>query len=141
MVFRGKYSFLSNFYPVKIEYEGIVYPSVEHAYQAAKVLDVNLRLLISRLNSPSRARQMGRSFQVRHNWDNIKLSIMENLLRIKFSLPYLRNRLIATKGIELIEENWWNDTFWGVSNGVGENNLGRILMKLRDEFINAKKKK
>lgn len=65
---------------------------------------------------------------------------MEELLRIKFSGidPFLTRALLETGDAELIEGNTWNDTFWGVCNGEGENNLGRLLMKVREELIKQK---
>lgn len=71
---------------------------------------------------------------LRPDWEYIRVDVMTELVRKKFSQEPLRSQLIATGDAELIEGNWWNDTFWGVCNGVGENNLGKILMKVRDEI-------
>jgi predicted NAD-dependent protein-ADP-ribosyltransferase YbiA (DUF1768 family) len=77
---------------------------------------------------------MGRSVKLRPDWESIKLDVMETAVRIKFTDPELAAKLIATGDEELIEGNWWNDTFWGVCNGVGENHLGKILMKVRADI-------
>lgn len=62
---------------------------------------------------------------------------MEEIVRAKFSEnETLKNMLLATGDAELKEGNTWNDTFWGIDQktGSGENHLGKILMKIRDEF-------
>ena len=60
---------------------------------------------------------------------------MEDICRAKFTQnEELKKKLIDTGDATLIEGNTWNDTFWGVCNGVGENNLGKILMKIREEL-------
>jgi len=65
---------------------------------------------------------------------------MEELLFIKFGgkEPLLTRALIATGDTELIEGNDWEDTFWGVCNGMGENNLGKLLMKVRQSLFEEK---
>jgi predicted NAD-dependent protein-ADP-ribosyltransferase YbiA (DUF1768 family) len=61
---------------------------------------------------------------------------MRDLIRIKFSKDPLKSRLLNTGDSELIEGNWWGDKFWGVDErtGVGKNNLGKILMEIREEL-------
>jgi predicted NAD-dependent protein-ADP-ribosyltransferase YbiA (DUF1768 family) len=59
---------------------------------------------------------------------------MEDLLRQKFQNPYLKNKLLATGNAEIEETNSWGDVFWGICKGVGENHLGKILMKIRSEL-------
>ena len=131
--FSGKYRFLSNFYLCEVLFEGIKYPSSEHAYMASKTTDTQLKKLISTISKPSDAKKFGRKIALRKNWDSIKLDYMENILRVKFSVPILRENLNSTKNRVLIEGNNWGDTFWGESPlGNGENNLGKILMKIRD---------
>lgn len=134
--FSGEYSFLSNFYPCRIEYDGIIYPSSEHAFQAAKTLSRGERRDIAALSTPGKAKRAGRHVTLRPNWDDIRVSVMEDILRIKFHDPVLRQKLLDTKNAILIEGNNWNDKFWGMvyyrpGNWHGENNLGRLLMKIR----------
>lgn len=131
MVFRGEYWFLSNFYPSEVEYEGISYPTVEHAYQAAKTPDIKQRASIAVAETPGKARKLGRKLDIYQNWDNMRVLVMRELLRKKFSDKELFRRLKAIEGY-IVEENWWGDTFWGVCNGKGENKLGRLLMDIRD---------
>lgn len=138
--FRFEYRWLSNFHLCEINYLGITYPSSEHAYQAAKFDDINIKMRFSSAINISckEAKRLGRKTGIIDNWDDIKLDIMEQILRIKFSIPELSIELINTYPHQLIEGNSWNDTFWGVCNGVGENNLGKILMKLREDLIRDK---
>lgn len=131
--FEDEFQFLSNFYECEVEFEGLKFPSVEAAYQAAKLLDINKRAKFQTM-TPSEAKRAGKASKIRPDWDNIRLSVMETLLRQKFSQPELKNALLMTQDFELIEGNWWKDTFWGVCNGVGENHLGKLLMKIRNQI-------
>jgi len=139
--FKGSYRFLSNFVPCSVYLEGVAYPSVEHAYQAAKATDPALRVPFESGTAPE-AKKRGSKLNIRPDWENIKLAVMESLLNQKFlqGTSY-RAMLDATKGSELIEGNWWHDNFWGecycgekeaCKNG-GKNHLGKLLMKIRDE--------
>lgn len=130
--FSGKYRFLSNFYPCTVELDGETYSSVEHAYQAAKTLDIKDRQIIRDTPQPNIVKKLGRYVTVRNNWEEIKLEIMSVLVWQKFSTnEELRTKLLETRDYELIEGNWWNDTYWGICKGVGQNNLGKILMAVR----------
>jgi len=129
--FQGEFRFLSNFWPCKIYFEGMWYDSVEHAYQAAKTLDMDERLRISFLETPGKAKRAGKELKIRPDWEEIKIPIMRELLIKKFSHRELMFRLKKTEG-ELIEGNNWGDTFWGVCKGQGQNILGKLLMEIRD---------
>lgn len=133
--FTGKYRWLSNFYPCDVLYGDDHYPSVEHAYQAAKTISVRERGRIRRLKSPGQAKRLGQTFDRPSDWDQVKVGIMRSLLRSKFRGLELRRKLIETGGEELIEGNSWGDTFWGVdqTTGLGDNHLGRLLMQVREE--------
>jgi len=132
--FFGKNRFLSNFYPAVIEYEGVKYPIVEHAYQAAKTKDWVLRGHISRMETPSQAKRAGATLNP-PDWHERSLQTMELLVRLKFTThTNLKYKLIATGLADLEETNEWQDMFWGVCNGVGSNHLGKILMKVRGEL-------
>lgn len=134
--FRGQYRFLSNFYPAKVLLDNIEYPTVEHAYQAAKTTDLILRQQIKEAPTPGKARKLGKSIEIKMSvpaWDCIRTSIMYKLLQQKFSDPKLHKMLLDTGDAELVEGNWWNDTFWGKYKGEGKNVLGVLLMLIRDE--------
>jgi hypothetical protein len=134
--FTGPYRFLSNFYPTPILDEGITYPSVEHAFQANKTWSRLDRKKIAAAKSPTDAKRMGRMVELRPDWEQRKLGVMGELLRIKFSDPKLKGLLLSTGRRPLIEGNWWNDRFWGVclKSNIGENHLGNLLMIIRAEL-------
>jgi ribA/ribD-fused uncharacterized protein len=131
--FRFEFGFLSNFYESSIWVGGERYPSVEHAYQAAKAGDESTKRLIREADSPAVAKRLGFSCQLPPDWDTRKVDIMRGLVREKFKNPLLRPLLLATGDAMLIEGNTWNDTTWGICRGKGQNWLGRILMQVRDE--------
>lgn len=135
-----KFRFLSNFYMCPVIYEGIRYPSSEHAYQAAKSLDMEVRQRIANLSTPGKAKKAGRQINIRQDWEAVKYDVMSEIVLEKFlQNPDIKQKLIDTGDEELIEGNTWGDQWWGVCNGVGENMLGKILMRvraiLRGEYI------
>lgn len=134
-LFRDEYFFLSNFYPVEIKLDGIVYPNAEAAFQAQKTLDVEERRKFSMLKNPVQAKRLGRKVKLRDDWEEVKLDIMTEVVSQKFlQHPHLIEMLLQTGDEELIEGNRWGDRFWGVCKGKGKNNLGKILMKIRDAY-------
>jgi ribA/ribD-fused uncharacterized protein len=132
--FFNEYRFLSNFHFCKIPYEGIVYPSSEHAYQAAKTLDPTKRQELADEPLLARVRELGNALDLRKDWEDVKVKVMKEICTIKFSQEPLRTMLLNTGNAELVEDNWWGDKFWGVCGGVGENNLGKILMDIRTKI-------
>lgn len=142
--FREENSYLSNFYPCEIEYEGIIYKSSEAAYQASKTFDKAARLYIAGCKSPKEAKKEGKKLQktklFRENFHDIKVGIMEEIVRIKFNThKELADKLVATGDAILIEGNFHRDNFWGVYQGRGYNHLGKILMKIRAEICQSRK--
>lgn len=138
--FDGPYRFLSNFFPLtpQILVDGIYYRTVEHAFQAQKTLNETERIWICNAVTPGMAKRIGRTVTLRSDWGEYRLPLMGRLLRQKFSDPVLRDALIETGDAELTEGNTWGDRFWGV-DGIGENHLGKLLMKLRDEYTSQTK--
>lgn len=138
--FREDYWFLSNFHPAQVVYEGDPYPTVEHAFQAAKTLDAAERLQVREAKTPGSARYRGKRVRLRPDWESVKIFILEDLVRQKFEDPDLRARLLATGTEELVEVNTWRDRFWGkcLDKRTGEltglSHLGRILMRLRERM-------
>lgn len=133
--FSGDFAFLSNFYYTGVVYEGIFYPSSEHAYQAAKSLNKEDRISVKKSGGPAQAKRRGKEIKMREDWDEVKYSVMEEILRIKFADPVLKEMLVSTEDYELVEGNYWHDYYWGVCGGIGENNLGKLLMKIRSELV------
>lgn len=130
--FVGNYSFLSNFSAARVELDGRVYLTVEHAYQAAKTDDPQERLLVERSGTAGRAKQAGRRVTLRPDWDQVKVAIMRGLLEQKFAPGRVHLEwLLATGDAELIEGNTWGDQYWGMCRGRGLNMLGRLLMDIR----------
>lgn len=134
--FKDSYFFLSNFYPAEVEFEGRKYKCAEGAYQAAKTTNLNARLPFEKLNGRE-AKAAGKRVILRRDWDTIKLGVMDKIVRSKFQHKDLQIKLLNTGSAELVEGNWWGDTFWGICNGRGSNHLGKILMKIRDELHTA----
>ncbi len=142
--FQGEYRFLSNFWPCCIDWEGLVYPSLEHAYAASKTDDASVKKMIRSCATPGEAKEYLADHDLKPSFSWTvpkKLLVMEKLLFIKFGgkEPLLTRALMATADAELIEGNTWDDTFWGVCNGTGENHLGKLLMKVRESLLEEKK--
>ena len=132
--FSGDYRFLSNFWPCSVVLDGILYPSVENAYQAAKTTDNILRRYFETCTA-GKAKRAGRELDVRSDWNEIKLSTMTDLVTQKFTKDISLSQMLRdTRPNELIEGNTWGDVYWGVCNGVGSNHLGKILMTIRDRI-------
>lgn len=133
--FKGEFRFLSNFWPAVVELDGLFYNSVEHAYQAAKTLDETQRQTIRESSKPGDAKKLGQKIIIRPDWEQVKLQVMESLVRQKFTNDLaLKDKLVSTGDEEIEETNTWGDVFWGVCQGVGTNHLGKILMKIRAEL-------
>ena len=135
-VFRHEYFFLSNFYPCAVTIDGITYSSSEAAFQAQKVTDDKVKHQFIGI-TPKQAKYLGKHVPLRDDWETVKLDIMYDIVKCKFTQnSYLRDMLLDTGDRNIIEMNNWNDTFWGVSSktGKGENHLGKILMKIREEL-------
>lgn len=148
--FEGRWRFLSNFYPCKIEHQGIEYPSVEHFYVAMKVNDEQLingryytpgdfREMVATIDGAGLVKKIGRQVKLRRDWETKKLEVMNWGVREKFKNNELKELLLSTEDQELIEGNWWKDTFWGVCDGKGKNHLGKILMEVRRELRGEKR--
>ncbi|MGD2065612.1 MAG: NADAR family protein [Candidatus Bathyarchaeota archaeon] len=136
--FSGENRFLSNFYKVKIVYHDQLFPTLENAYQAAKV-PTNLRFQFQ-CCTPGQSKRLSREIGIREDWDEIKVSVMQELLEQKFACgSYLARKLKRTGDVELIEGNTWGDTFWGVCDGKGKNMLGKLLMDIRQRLLEGDK--
>ncbi len=130
----GEYRYLSNFEVCDVMVDGDLYGSSEAAYMAQKSMNRVTRKLFQKSSgiTPLEARNLGQTIEVRHNWDKVKIIAMNNALQSKFHLNAELRKKLASTGDKYIEEtNHWNDTFWGVCDGVGENHLGHILMMIR----------
>lgn len=114
----------------------MVFPTLEHAYVAHKTDDQSVREEISKIETPGKAKRFGRKIELIDGWDGMKLDIMRRLVKQKFAEPELLNKLLATQGRDLIEGNLHGDTFFGQCPlGVGRNELGKILMSIRETYL------
>ncbi len=134
--FFGDYRFLSNFHMAPVWYEGILYPSTEHAYQAAKTLDESVRMEFLGLTC-GKAKNKGQEIGLRDNWDTIKYDVMFAVVFDKFFRHQDLKELLLSTGDKYLEEtNHWGDKYYGVCEGEGKNVLGKILMQVRDVIRN-----
>ena len=128
--FQGDYRWLSNFWPAQVRLDGVFYPSIEHAYQAAKTHPSQRAAF--RACTAGQAKRLGRTVQMRPDWEQVKVPTMRGLIEEKFSPgSELGARLISTGQRMLTEGNTWGDVFWGVCRGRGRNMLGHLLMERR----------
>lgn len=131
------YGEFSNFayYPIRLK--GKIWPTTEHYFQAQKSKENKLQEKIRRAKTPMLAARMGRNrkMKIRRDWESIKINVMYDALRAKFTQhDELREMLLSTGSSKLVEHTE-NDAFWGDGgNGKGKNWLGKLLMKLREEF-------
>ena len=133
--FTGYYRFLSNFYPCVVFHDNTFYCSAEHAYQAAKTLDIEEKLKIRRCVTASVAKKVARTINLRPDWEQVKFEIMKEIVTDKFQRnDFLKNMLLKTGDLPIAEVNNWGDTYWGVFGGVGSNHLGKILMEIRSQY-------
>jgi hypothetical protein len=142
--FEGKLAFLSNFTHVP---HGIhEYPTVEHFFVAMKTKDKVMRERVKVMLSPGRVKAFGRSLNIREDWMDIRLEVMEYALRLKFKAgTRLAQQLLDIGDMPLVEYNYWHDNYWGECTCAmcdeteqrGQNNLGKLLMKIRSELIAA----
>lgn len=133
--FEGEFAFLSNFFESPFQVGSVTFPTVEHYFQAMKADSMHDYLAIAAADTPGKAKRLGRKCTLRWDWEEVKMDVMRTGLRHKFADPELRKKLIATYPHRLEEGNWWGDRFWGVCQGQGENNLGKLLMELREELM------
>ncbi len=133
--FNGPYRFLSNFWPCVVYMDGKPYPSLEHAYQAAKTLDEDERAWVRVSSVAGLAKRRGQRVTMREDWARIKKRVMFKLVKDKFTRDEsLKTKLLETGNDLLVEDNTWGDTYWGKCDGKGKNHLGKILMRVRNQL-------
>ena len=139
--FNGKYAFLSNFTNSPISFNGKTWSTVEHIFQAAKTLDEDMCEEIRIASTPDKAKRIGRMVRLRPDWEEMKKEVMLKSIRLKFSQnSELKERLLRTEDVILLEGNTWHDNIWGdcscqkCQETEGRNLLGKILMQVRREL-------
>ena len=144
-------NWFSNFEPFDGEpftEDGITYPTPEHYYQAMKVSRDEpgfreQRQAIADARTPGESKYLGKRIKVRPDWEQIKLQVMERVLRYKFRPGTSWHKQLMATNDKIVEVNNWHDNIWGAcicdscKDLHHRNSLGILLMKLREEFRNA----
>lgn len=137
------YGAFSNLYKRSMAFEGVEYPTAEHAYQAGKARKEAVRDWILSAPSPSLVAMAAHglyTWDIVPGWSKLKFERMREVLRAKFTQhDDLRDLLVSTGDARLVEvgrtDNLVNRT-WGEVNGKGRNMLGILLMEVREEIRN-----
>jgi ribA/ribD-fused uncharacterized protein len=125
---------------------GLLVPTSEHAYQSVKFVDPDVQRVIASLETGIETKVVAHELEergeaIRPDWEVAKVGIMRAIVRQKFlSNADIAAKLLATGEEELVEGNTWGDHFWGVDpigSRNGLNQLGKILMSVRDELKSA----
>ena len=135
------YGALSNLYRRELVFEGEVFPTSEHAYQAGKARKPEVRQWLMAAPTPALLAMAAHGlyyWDIAPGWSTSKFDRMGAVLRAKFGQhPDLAELLISTGDARLVEsasvDNKVN-RLWGEVKGVGQNMLGIILMEVREEL-------
>lgn len=135
------YGAFSNLYRRDFEFEGVRYPTSEHAYQAGKPRKAAVRAWILAAPSPALLAMAAHGlyyWDIAPGWSRTKFDRMRRVLLAKFQQHAdLKELLLGTGGVRLVEtatvDNEVN-RLWGEVNGVGKNMLGTLLMEVRDHL-------
>ncbi|OGD67703.1 hypothetical protein A2442_03975 [Candidatus Campbellbacteria bacterium RIFOXYC2_FULL_35_25] len=137
LFYEKKFYCFSNFSSFAVEWKGSLWMTLEHAYQSAKFTDENIINEIKNARSSYDSKKIAQKYpdKVKNDWEDLKLSIMEEIIRAKLEQhPYIQEKLLQTEEREIIEDSH-KDAFWGWGpNKDGENHLGKLWMKLRSEI-------
>lgn len=137
LFYESEYYMFSNFASFAVKYNGLLWATSEHAYQAAKFEDKEVVDLIHKSLSSHDCKKIARVHKEKINpiWDSVKVSVMEDIIRTKISMhPYIREKILETGDREIIEDSP-KDSFWGRGPDFkGRNELGKVWMKMRSEL-------
>lgn len=136
--FRGDNRWLSNFELAPLTVNKWIFPSNENLYQAMKSRGENVEQTFTDFcaMTPGQSMRAGRKLQYRDDWESIKVMVMTHINWLKYGSYWdLYRKLMATNGTWLVEGNTWKDRFWGVTDGTGANNLGTVLMDIRESLL------
>ena len=134
------YGCFSNFSPHSIQLGGKVWLTSEHYYQSQKFVGTRDQPLCQKIYnapSPEMAAAIGRNpiHSVRPDWDAVKTLIMYRAVLTKFVAYCDLTEILLSTGEQMIIENSPTDVYWGCgSDGCGQNHLGKILMRIRQEI-------
>lgn len=135
------YGAFSNLYRREVEFEGVLYQTSEHAYQAGKARKPEVRRWLMQAPSPALLAMAAHGlyyWDVAPGWSKAKFDRMRGVLRAKFTQHEdLRVLLLSTGKARLVESATVDNEvnrLWGEVNGVGKNMLGVLLMELRERL-------
>jgi N-glycosidase YbiA len=137
---EGPYGCFSNFSPHSICINGQDWQTVEHYYQAQKFVgsvDERLIATIRSVPTPQAAAAIGRhpSHCLRSDWEQVKIAIMHEAVKIKFITHADIQTILLATGERPIVEDSPTDYYWGCGcDKTGQNHLGKILMSVRSEI-------
>ena len=135
---NSDHRFLSNMVDCVVQYDGVTYRSVEHAYQAQKSHEDLWKEYCQRQDVNShQVKRKSHRIDIRDDWEEVKLQIMADLLLQKFKQQPFYSKLLDLQHEYIQEGNYWGDTFWGVceKTGEGRNVLGKLIMNIRNAFL------
>lgn len=138
--FIDVFAWMSNMSQHLVNYDGYVYQTSEHAYMCQKTLSENEREKLRDCNTPEAAKKLGRSVTLRSDWEEVKATIMQEIVEAKVRTnPVLKDKLLATGYNKIYELTWWHDRTWGICSCethqfMGQNLLGHIWEKTRDKI-------
>lgn len=138
--FQKETRWLSNFAPVRIVLDGLVFSSVEHAYMSAKSDDKDWKdFCADRNNKAGQIKRKSKGIKLVENWETKKVTVMAECVKQKFNQEPYREKLIDTGNEHIQEGNMWGDKFWGVClrTNKGDNRLGKLIMSVRSELIKS----
>jgi ribA/ribD-fused uncharacterized protein len=130
---------LDNFSSFQVDWRERRWPTSEHAYQASHFFETapDLAEEIYHARSAHDAYKLAKANAHRspENWDEIKISVMEEILTNKLlQNDYVRQKLLLTGDVDIVEDST-KDRFWGWGpNRDGRNELGQIWMRMREKL-------
>ena len=139
----GEFGCFSNFSPHPVELKGKTWPTSEHYFQAQKFAGTPDEEEVRQAKSPRIAARMGRSRQrpLRKDWEAVKDSIMHEAVLAKFTQHADLREILLGTGDAQIAEHTEKDKYWGDGgDGSGKNQLGQILMRVRQELRNGQRR-
>ena len=141
------YGAFSNLLKRPVEFEGEIFATAEHAYQAGKARKPEVRKWLMEAPSPSLLAMAAHGlyvWDIASDWSKIKFDRMKRILVAKFTQhDDLKVLLLSTGTARLVESATVDNPvnrLWGEVNGVGQNKLGGLLMEVRAELLAAQDK-
>ena len=128
--------YLSTFSSHAVEYKGVLYSTVEHAYHCQRYSDPKIQDEIRSALSAYKAWEVSQKYKSQQieNFDEQKASVMEDICRSKLAQHTDVETALRVSADSVIIKDF-PDSFWGIGmDGSGKNTMGLIWMKLRGEL-------